>query len=70
MKCPEMYKIMQHNIRRPILDDEVRDIEKEFEEIHIIHTDFNIGFDNEKLQETIKKGKNNEVSITNKEKMV
>ena len=53
-----------------ILDDEVRDIEKEFEEIHIIHTDFNIGFDNEKLQEAIKKGKNNDVSITNKEKMV
>lgn len=22
MKCPEMYKIMQHNIRRPILDDD------------------------------------------------
>ena len=22
MKCPEMYKIMQHNIRRSILDDE------------------------------------------------
>lgn len=22
MKCPEMYNIMQHNIRRPILDDD------------------------------------------------
>ena len=22
MKCPEMYKIMQHNIRKPILDDD------------------------------------------------
>jgi len=22
MKCPELYKIMQHNIRKPILDDE------------------------------------------------
>lgn len=22
MKCPEMYKIMQHNIRRQILDDD------------------------------------------------
>ena len=48
----------------------VKDIEKEFEEIHIIHTDFNTGFDNEKLQEAIKKGKNNDVSITNKKEMV
>lgn len=40
-----------------ILDDEVKDIEKEFEEDHIIHTDFNTGFDNEKLQEAMQKMK-------------
>lgn len=22
MKCPERYRVMQHNIRKPILDDE------------------------------------------------
>lgn len=48
-----------------ILDDEVKDIAEQFEEIHIIHTDFNMGFDNEKLQEAIRKGKTNNANITN-----
>ena len=39
-----------------ILDDEIKDIVEQFEEKHIIHTNFNTGFDNEKLQEAIKKG--------------
>lgn len=39
-----------------ILDDEIKDIAEQFEEKHIIHTNFNTGFDNEKLQEAIKKG--------------
>lgn len=38
-----------------ILDDEVKDIAEQFEEIHIIHTNFNTGFDNEKLEEAIRK---------------
>lgn len=38
-----------------ILDDEVKDITEQFEEIHIIHTNFNTGFDDEKLQEAITK---------------
>ena len=38
-----------------ILDDEVKDIVEQFEEIYIIQTNFNTGFDNEKLEESIKK---------------
>lgn len=40
-----------------ILDDEIRDIANEFEDNHIIHTDFNTGFDDDKLQEAIIKVK-------------
>lgn len=38
-----------------ILDDEIKDIIEQFEEIHIIHTNFNTGFDNEKLEEAMRK---------------
>lgn len=38
-----------------ILDDEIGDIKKQFEDIHIIHTNFNTGFDSKKLEESIKK---------------
>ena len=38
-----------------ILDDEVKDIVEQFEEIYIIQTNFNTGFDNEKLEEAIRK---------------
>lgn len=38
-----------------ILDDEIRDIKKHFEDIHIIHTNFDTGFDSKKLEEAIKK---------------
>lgn len=38
-----------------ILDDEIGDIKKQFEDIHIIHTNFSTGFDNEKLEESMKK---------------
>ena len=38
-----------------ILDDEIKDIVEQFEEKHIIHTNFNTGFDNEKLEEAIRK---------------
>lgn len=38
-----------------ILDDEIKDIVEQFEEKHIIHTNFNTGFDNAKLEEAIKK---------------
>ena len=33
----------------------MKDIIEQFEEIHIIHTNFNTGFDNEKLEEAIRK---------------
>lgn len=39
-----------------ILDDEIRDIAEQFEERHIINTNFNTGFDDEKLEEAINKG--------------
>ena len=38
-----------------ILDDEIKDIVEQFEEKHIIHTNFNTGFDNANLKEAIKK---------------
>jgi hypothetical protein len=38
-----------------ILDDEIKDIAEQFEEKHIIHTNFNTGFNNEKLEEAMKK---------------
>jgi len=38
-----------------ILDDEVKDIVEQFEEKHIIHTNFDTGFDNEKLEEAMRK---------------
>lgn len=38
-----------------ILDDEIKDIVEQFEEIHIINTNFNTGFDNEKLEEAMRK---------------
>lgn len=38
-----------------ILDDEIKDIAEQFEETHIIYTNFNTGFDNNKLKEAIQK---------------
>lgn len=40
-----------------ILDDEIKDIKEQFEGKNIIHTNFNTGFDNAKLEEAIKKVK-------------
>lgn len=52
-----------------ILDDSIKDISEQFKEEHIVHTDFNTGFDDSKLKEAIQKGIRN-VSITNKKEMV
>jgi len=38
-----------------IIDDEIKDIQEQFEEKYIIHTDFNTGFDSKKLQQAINK---------------
>ena len=38
-----------------IIDDEIKDIIEQFKETHIIHTDFNTGFDNQKLKEAMQK---------------
>ena len=38
-----------------ILDDEIKDIAEQFEETHIIYTNLNTGFDNNKLKEAIQK---------------
>ena len=39
-----------------ILDDDIQDIIEQFEDINIINTKFNTGFNSEKLEEAIEKG--------------